>query len=65
MECIINVLTRSNESKIKYKIAALNRKKYMCDHCGKYFDAGNYKQHQNRLKEVESRFLLGSENITD
>jgi hypothetical protein len=31
--------------------AALKREKFLCECCGKMFDAGNLKQHKNRKKE--------------
>jgi len=44
---------RSQSTKDNCKTAALKREKYKCDHCGKFFDAGNLKQHQNKLNRVK------------
>ena len=46
----ITGIKRSPETIEKYRLAALNRKKYKCQHCNKLFDAGNFKQHIKSLR---------------
>jgi 5-methylcytosine-specific restriction endonuclease McrA len=43
---------KSEETKQKIKTSALNRKKYKCEHCNKFFDAGNLKQHLRKLEKI-------------
>ena len=50
----IKGILRSKEAKEKYKKAALNRKKYECDHCKKSFDAGNF----NNIERLLRQFVL-------
>lgn len=40
---------KSEEHRNNIKLGAINRKKFICNHCKKEFDAGNFKQHQNKL----------------
>lgn len=46
-KCKINSVgkKRTNETKIKMRISALNRIKIQCPHCGKMMDPGNAKKH--------------------
>jgi hypothetical protein len=46
----ISGIKKSDEAKVNSQKAALKREKFTCEHCGKSFDAGNLKQHQNKLK---------------